>query len=939
MNPGRKQTRRGRRGRRGGKWAAASPGRRGASWNATWVNECRRTGTLREYARGIPKTKMRCAGGSSVGFREGGPRTHPEGRSTPWRHDGSKGGPRHSVGASGGGRRVDVGGRNLVEAQKPLGSVGTMGVGSASANVCRNSCVVRAGHRRETAGTAAIRKGAVRDLPAPWSGKPTAPQPGKRAEGKRGGRSAFASSSHVKGAAVGLGEKSNGTFEARGAGVLEVGFPVGRSARADVGAFRSGGGRGSDRGLGDVAKTPESKPVRAVPLGGLAGGSGRGDRKLVSGAGSFRSADGCHHRAVGRVVAGDSGNAGFYGPLDKTRRRRGFDASDGRGKAHRRVPGITTVEARRRRNQHLCNNDQVFVGFRGHRPSAANVEGHHPAVVAEDVDDEGEAMEAVARLSPCTTHSIIRRGKRTRLPSTAEERSSPLHVSGVETMDVDGLRSRMTDVARERFDQVWNLTFYPEVGKLSRSSSTSSFAGRHAAELLRNGIARAASGPGRAVNVPFTVVEEKPEGLRQRFILWTRDANGWAEEAYEAHVPLFHISKYLDRVLTEVGSTRDFKTGFYAIEIPEEARDLFRFKTTEGEWFELCRLPMGHVCAPELMHSLAAAAAGDPAYVRRQWAARDVGVDVFIDNIRYTGTEGAVLAATVNLDAAAADFRLTWKPSDSNTAVSKYTFLGVDFDHEASSVMPSAKIRRKLAAVDLSSVTASQLESMAGRLMHASAIAAASPGKYWYALKFLRRLSNGLNRGVRQVHDVVSVPVSVAMELRSWSAAAVTGRVVAREPAEDEFTTFVDASLRGWGGVVVNDRTAEVTVLGDAWGPSEQSLHINVLEGMAFRNTVSGMPVCCDGKRMTIWIDNTSVIGVARKKMSVRSQRLNDAVVQAIDVLADRKVSFCIAYVKSALNPADLPSRVDPGVIGSSEHQREVELAVRAFLTRDVVVV
>ena len=73
--------------------------------------------------------------------------------------------------------------------------------------------------------------------------------------------------------------------------------------------------------------------------------------------------------------------------------------------------------------------------------------------------------------------------------------------------------------------------------------------------------------------------------------------------------------------------------------------------------------------------------------------------------------------------------------------------------------------------------------------------------------------------------------------------------------------------------------------------------------------------------------------------MSVRSQRLNDAVVRAIDVLADRKVSFCIAYVKSALNQADLPSRVDPGVIGSSEHQREVELAVRAFLTRDVVVV
>ena len=83
----------------------------------------------------------------------------------------------------------------------------------------------------------------------------------------------------------------------------------------------------------------------------------------------------------------------------------------------------------------------------------------------------------------------------------------------------------------------------------------------------------------------------------------------------------------------------------------------------------------------------------------------------------------------------------------------------------------------------------------------------------------------------RQVHDVVSVPVSVAMELRGWSAAAVTRRVVAQEPVEDECTTFVDASLGGWGGVRsrCERQDGRGYCLGGCVGPSEQSLEYIVL--------------------------------------------------------------------------------------------------------------
>ena len=264
---------------------------------------------------------------------------------------------------------------------------------------------------------------------------------------------------------------------------------------------------------------------------------------------------------------------------------------------------------------------------------------------------------------------------------------------------------------------------------------------------------------------------------------------------------------------------------------------------------------MGHVCAPEIMHTLAAAAAGDPAYVLPEWRVRGVRVDVFIDNIRYTGEAGMVLAATANLDAAAGDFCLTWKPADSFTAETKYTFLGVDFDHRESEVKVSTKICRKLQGVDMDNVTAGQLESMGGRLMHASAVAGETPGKYWFALKFLRRLANNLNAGRRLVGDRVHVPVSISTELREWAAGATASRrmLAPFDGAEQKFSIFIDASKMGWGGVVVNDVTAEVVVMGDSWDAEQCMLHINILEGLAFSKAMQQMSPELDGCTIAIY--------------------------------------------------------------------------------------
>ena len=111
--------------------------------------------------------------------------------------------------------------------------------------------------------------------------------------------------------------------------------------------------------------------------------------------------------------------------------------------------------------------------------------------------------------------------------------------------------------------------------------------------------------------VPFTVVETDDDGdKRRRFISWTQSDNERLSD-YEPSVPLWHPAKYLHRVAEEVGVKRDLASGFYQIAIPLQFRAKIRFFSDSGVLYEMKVLPMGHRCAPEVMHSITAALAGD----------------------------------------------------------------------------------------------------------------------------------------------------------------------------------------------------------------------------------------------------------------------------------------------------------------------------------------
>ena len=500
-------------------------------------------------------------------------------------------------------------------------------------------------------------------------------------------------------------------------------------------------------------------------------------------------------------------------------------------------------------------------------------------------------------------------------------------------MDVEALRRRMRPERRERFDSVWRATFYPlkRPAEPSLSSSfRSCFSREHAEVLVKHNLATPAPGPGPMKNIPFNVYEDRGGG-RQRFILWTRDANDRLDsEGYEADVPLHHISSYLSAINTEAASQRDFRCGFYQIEIPKDALPFFRFPAADGSWWQLTRLPMGHSCAPELMHTLAATAAGHPLYVSPEFVECDVSVDVWIDNVRYCGVRGAVRAATRRLDATQRACAITWKEADSVDLGTRYCFLGVDWNHEAGTVAPSDKLLSRLRSFPLNTpVSAAEVESLGGRLLHASAIAGVFPGSFYFSLKWIRRVVNSLNNGARTPSSLVSVPPSVQRSLSEWVAKVGAPRAIRESSGPPRYTAFVDASTKGWGAVVVCGSSFAVKVLGASWSAEERAQHINVLEAQAFRNTVELLPEDAAGTRVSFLIDNTTVISVGHKGSCVRNEALNRAVVSALERCENLSISFSLRYIRSGDNPADVPSRVD-----LSSFDRSDEAAVQRALWR-----
>lgn len=179
----------------------------------------------------------------------------------------------------------------------------------------------------------------------------------------------------------------------------------------------------------------------------------------------------------------------------------------------------------------------------------------------------------------------------------------------------------------------------------------------------------------------------------------------------------------------------------------------------------------------------------------------NVRVRTSIDNILLLGSEEHARIATQDLDKRAAQLNISWKPSDSFSCEKRFTFIGIDFGTPCRTVNPSDKMRKKLFSfLHAASHTAGGVESLLGRILHATAIAGETPGKYWRALKYTRRLCNKLSRGLLSTQTSVTLPPAVKRLFHVWIQALLRPRTMHFQKTTADFTMFVDASLQGWGG-------------------------------------------------------------------------------------------------------------------------------------------
>ena len=205
-----------------------------------------------------------------------------------------------------------------------------------------------------------------------------------------------------------------------------------------------------------------------------------------------------------------------------------------------------------------------------------------------------------------------------------KEMKYPLHAKAVDTLDLDKATHLMSDSTLKRFNEVYYHILKPDIPRdvfSQEAISVNNSLSRDDIKVLTDtGIIEHLSHeslhsqPTKAYVKPFTTVEVRDSGPRRRFICWPEAHNAALKGVYHADVPIEQSSSYLPKLETSGAVKRDLRCGFCQIPLPKLSRPYYRF-IFEDKVYQMTRVPMGHMCAPEVQQILTSVLAGQPEYV------------------------------------------------------------------------------------------------------------------------------------------------------------------------------------------------------------------------------------------------------------------------------------------------------------------------------------
>ena len=408
----------------------------------------------------------------------------------------------------------------------------------------------------------------------------------------------------------------------------------------------------------------------------------------------------------------------------------------------------------------------------------------------------------------------------------------------------------------------------------------------------------------------FPVVESTsnlskyPSGKRLRIIDAPFDQNeAIYARGYVPHLPeLGHVSEKLGAVFHACGVTGDISSSFYGLQISRP--ETVRFRDSTGVLYEMLVSMMGSVVSVEKQQIITSVMAGHVDYAREP--APLPRPDVWVDNIRYTGTRNLVNRCSEYAQRSAEHMNIALNMEQPST---KYTFIGVDFNHERRTVRISEKTSTKFPKDLAREITAGEYESLIGRLIHCSAVRQEPLVNRWWVLKWSRRVLNKLNRGMLSTQEKISISDGVHHQLRDWIAHAGEWHEVVRSSKNGKSSTlYTDATLESWGAVYITD-DGRVYATGAKFDDEQRVGDIGRKEGFAVVNALRcfSSPLN-DISRLNLFVDNTSV-GAGLRRGQVRAESLRQPVADAWREIIGKRIELFVDYVSTHVNPADAYSR------------------------------
>lgn len=530
------------------------------------------------------------------------------------------------------------------------------------------------------------------------------------------------------------------------------------------------------------------------------------------------------------------------------------------------------------------------------------------------------------------------------MSTPSECASLPLHAKSIPAMCIERVLCFLRPESRKRVQSIFSLLSRAAEAVIASPESFPTpvlppLSPLDQSVLVDCGLVSLCSSPLAPVfargNATFTVTEHRPEGSRRRWILWTAAANAALSAlGYVPDVPLSFSLMRQHAVSAPPGSLaclRDLAVSFFQLELPDHLRPLFSFFGPDGEVYAPLRLPMGCAASVELLQTLLSGVSGMPS-VSSCPAPASVSVSVWVDNLRLLGPADAVGEHMAIVDARARECGMSWKPSDSLNGQVRYGYVGLEWRHPellssssfassssppaAVQVRPSAKLRRAVASAVADAqrdrcLPAAAFERLVCRLVWSS-VACAEPRYARSSVLFpARRACHLLNSSSLSPSDPFFLSAAAVRGLVAWSADLEKWSALRRDDATHaaDVVLFADASVRGWGAVVLTPEGARSA--GGPWREDRAALShrdISRLEAEAMALAVEALlPV---GARAELRTDNTAVLGAARKGTS-SCGRISRALLRVGATVRRRGAKIVgWAHVRSEENPADAPSRV-----------------------------